>query len=160
MGAPPAKAGSTESPSACHCSGQELQECHPTQLLNSAHPQAQLTLFVDDVVVAADGKKESEVRAVMVDTCADVLQAIEVELAASYVAEKSVVIASSEQLAASIQRDLQLPAATVAASFGGAKRLPPVRGLPSLGDPSLGAELPRPRRAWQVFERWRERRAW
>ena len=35
-----------------------------------------------------------------------------------------------------------------------------MRGLPSLGDPSLGAELPRPRRAWQVFERWRERRAW
>ena len=94
----------------------KLYAVGPFRRIAAAHPQAQLTLFVDDVVVATDGKRETEVRAVLVDACADVLHAIGTDLEATVAEAKSVVVASSEQLAAGIQRDLQLPASSVASA--------------------------------------------
>ena len=80
------------------------------------HQHAQLSVYVDDVVVAAEGQSAASVREIIVGAAADVLAAIPIDLHGQVAEEKSVIVASTEQLAQQIRKDLQLPGEVAAVS--------------------------------------------
>ena len=80
----------------------------PFRQIAACNLRTQLSIFVDDIVVAAEGKK-SEVCAQLVSAGEMVLQTIEDDLKCSVALEKVVLVASHGNLACSVQRSLGLP---------------------------------------------------
>ena len=78
--------------------------------LVARHPSAQVAVFVDDVIVAADSEGDRvELQRTIVDAAADVVQIIQEELGTEVALHKAAVVASHAGIAAAVVRQLRLP---------------------------------------------------